>query len=155
MSQGVRTTLLEFMLRVSPEPNTGCWLWTGDYNRAGYGRVSVDGRNRLAHRAVWTLSGRCCIDGKCVCHRCDQPACVNPDHLFLGTQLDNIRDMVSKRRGSNAHAKKLNCPKGHPYDASNTLFSRDSRRSRMARKCRTCRNEQQRAKAKIAERGSK
>ncbi len=79
-----------------PEPNSGCWLWIGPTDNNGYGLYCCDGR-RGAHRESWTRAfGH---PGKLhVLHKCDNPPCVNPDHLFLGTQLDNNRDMYLKGR---------------------------------------------------------
>lgn len=91
-----------------------CWLWTGGRTKAGYGLFSY--RNRLisAHRAAFIAFLGEDPSGKVVCHKCDTPACCNPDHLFLGTQGDNIRDMQMKgrarntpRKGSKHHSAKL------------------------------------------------
>jgi hypothetical protein len=95
-----RPTLEErFWSAVSPEPNSGCWLWTGYTVGRGYGRLG-DGtkRMRLATHVSLQLAGRPAAPGMCVCHRCDMPSCVNPDHLFIGTQADNVRDMHTKGR---------------------------------------------------------
>lgn len=81
-----------------PEPMSGCWLWTGHSVRAGYGHIKVSGKMLYAHRVSWEMAHGAIPTGMCVCHRCDTPACVNPDHLFLGTHLDNARDKVSKKR---------------------------------------------------------
>ena len=80
----------------TPEPNTGCWLWIGAYLKSGYGRVGR--RSRRAHRVSYAAFIGQIPDGQVVCHRCDTPACVNPAHLFLGTQEDNLRDMFAKGR---------------------------------------------------------
>lgn len=83
-----------------PEPNTGCWLWESRADRGGYGWLKEIGRKYLrAHRLSWTLHRGEIPPGMCVLHKCDTPACVNPDHLFLGTHLDNARDRVQKGRG--------------------------------------------------------
>jgi len=76
----------------------GCWEWTACRNEAGYGKFSVArGVWRLAHRvAVELVTGP--IGDQAACHRCDRPWCVNPEHIFLGTQTDNHADMVAKRR---------------------------------------------------------
>ena len=81
-----------------PEPNSGCWLWLSVVNRTGYGTIrDVDKRVRLAHRISYRL--HIGDPGKLhVCHKCDVPSCVNPEHLFLGTDADNYRDMRAKGR---------------------------------------------------------
>lgn len=80
----------------------GCWLWTGTVNRHGYGRVKIGGRTGpvvLVHRLLDELRNGPLPKGVCVLHRCDTPACVRADHLWRGTQADNIRDMDAKGRG--------------------------------------------------------
>lgn len=83
-----------------PDPNSGCWLWTGfETPGMGYGRLQVDGKNMYAHRYSWVLHNGPIPHGLKVLHRCDVPACVNPKHLFVGTTLDNALDMWRKGRG--------------------------------------------------------
>lgn len=76
----------------------GCWFWESTKNHNGYGIVSRRAGNTLAHRVAWTLTHGEIQDGLYVCHKCDTPPCVNPDHLFLGTQKDNVQDMIKKGR---------------------------------------------------------
>jgi hypothetical protein len=87
--------------KLIPEPNSGCWLFTGAVNENGYGSIGIGGRKRgnvFAHRAAWMLYHGEIPDGMYVCHRCDVPSCCNPDHLFLGTAKDNFHDCMKKGR---------------------------------------------------------
>jgi len=82
--------------------SSDCWLWLGCRNAAGYGRISIGRKatGRKAHRVAWELFRGEIPEGAYVLHSCDNPACVNPKHLFLGTQNDNLKDMRDKGRGS-------------------------------------------------------
>jgi hypothetical protein len=82
-----------------PEPNSGCWIWLKSVNRKGYGQFKWDdGKTTLAHRASWKAHKGEIPTGLLVCHKCDVPACINPDHLFLGTDKDNCDDKLRKGR---------------------------------------------------------
>lgn len=107
-----------------------CALWGGTISLDGYGRIFDDGRVRQAHRTLWERANGAIPRGLCICHRCDVKACVNLDHLFLGTHTDNMRDMLTKRRGWNQ--KKETCKRGHVFDKIDC---------RGRRQCRTCANE--------------
>lgn len=80
----------------------GCWEWQAGKTAAGYGEFMFQRKMYYAHRAAWILSCGDIPDGKCVRHKCDNPACCRPDHLELGTQNDNVQDMMSRGRGRKA-----------------------------------------------------
>jgi hypothetical protein len=111
----------------------GCWEWSGS-KWFGYGRINAGGkigRPLLSHRVAYEAFIGPVPAGMCVLHRCDNRACCNPDHLFLGTIGDNNRDMFQKKRDHNS--QKTHCPQGHPYDEQNTYWHPAS-----GRQCRTC-----------------
>lgn len=83
-----------------------CWLWTGSKDKWGYGHFYLNGRTIGAHRASWIIHNGEIPKGQQVCHRCDTPACVNPTHLWLGSQTENLVDAFKKGRSSE-HLKKL------------------------------------------------
>lgn len=79
-------------------PGTNCWLWQGKVNRSGYGVCNENGLTRVAHRVMYrAVFGEFDPELR-ACHRCDTPACINPFHIFLGTQRENMRDMHAKGR---------------------------------------------------------
>lgn len=81
-----------------------CWVWTACRAKGGYGSVVIHGKSTLAHRASWALTYGSPPADMEVCHHCDNPACVRPDHLFLGTHSDNMSDMTTKCRRKNLGA---------------------------------------------------
>lgn len=84
-----------------------CWLWAGSKNNMGYGRINVDGIIKLAHRVLFELEGIKLERKQVVMHTCDTPLCVNPNHLRIGTQKDNIYDMIAKGRANGQFKKTL------------------------------------------------
>lgn len=125
---------------ISPEPNSGCWLWTGAVNPHGYGQITIDGQTVRAHRVSYeAYKGK--IPGRShVLHKCDIPSCVNPEHLFLGTHQDNMRDMKAKGRhkvlkGQDSKSSKLTdsdvvfIRKNHGYAAELAITFNVSKRT--------------------------
>ena len=88
-----KITLARFFSKF--QKSEGCWNWQGSKNDAGYGLLG----HKYAHRMAWQISNNQLIPKKMViCHHCDNPSCVNPNHLFIGTQKDNMQDMIKKNR---------------------------------------------------------
>lgn len=86
----------------------GCWDWSGCFDRNNYGYMSFLKKRLYAHRASWIIYNGFIPDGQCVLHRCDNPRCTNPEHLFLGTQRDNLLDMINKKRYKLMPSRKFN-----------------------------------------------
>jgi hypothetical protein len=105
---------IEDLLLNTVTTTSGCMEWKGTRDKYGYGRMWHEGRaGYKAHRLSMKLSGYS-IDGWVVCHKCDNPSCINPDHLFLGTYADNIRDAQSKGRFPIAKPKPQRRPMNRP-----------------------------------------
>lgn len=109
-----------------------CWEWNGYKNNMGYGLKSRKNRRKLVHRLAWEWVNGPIPSGMNILHRCDNPPCVNPNHLFMGTQADNMMDKKLKGRG-----RKLICKRGHAMEPSNLRISMDSR-GHEKRECLLC-----------------
>ena len=118
--------------RCAPNAN-GCWMWQRLVDRDGYGRFEYHGTKLRAHRVMFeAVHNVKLVLSQFVCHRCDTPGCCNPDHLFVGTHLDNMADMYGKKRSFKQRITV--CPRGHLFSEEGRAWSRDSNR----RCCRAC-----------------
>lgn len=124
-----------FWRKVSPEPNSGCWLWTGYCDPAGYGRVGVFGRaSERVHRVTYRAFVGPISSGLEIDHLCRVRACCNPQHLEAVEHRINV---LRGRGGAAENAAKVTCKRGHPFDETNTvIYVRPS--GRTFRSCRAC-----------------
>ncbi len=111
-----------------------CWVWQGGQTPFGYGHFYWHKRRFAAHRVAWELQFGPPV--KCILHRCDNPACVRPSHLFEGTRTENMQDCISKGRANHwGNRRRTHCRHGHEFTPENTYRSPNRPESRL---CRTC-----------------
>jgi len=110
MPQGYyrRPTTKERLLKKLRITTSGCWEWTGRLDKDGYGKIRFEGQDVSVSRVMWIVCNGPIPKGKQVCHTCDNPPCFNPEHLFLGTCLDNALDSVRKGRKVGVNAGESN-----------------------------------------------
>lgn len=113
--------------------SNNCWIWTAAKTSVGYGELRYDGELTLAHRVSWIVYKGPIPNGLIVCHTCDIRACINPDHLFLGTHSDNTQDMLRKNRNFHKPTHLTRCKRGHEFTPENTYIRPEGRRM-----CRIC-----------------
>lgn len=114
-----------------------CIEWTGSRDKDGYGRTFTEGQAYQAHVLTWISFYGPVPDGMLVMHTCDNPPCINIDHLQLGTHATNAQDRDAKGRGSNQYRGATHCVHGHEFTPENTMANNGGKR-----RCRTCKNEQ-------------
>ena len=129
------------------ENDNGCWIWIGAKQHS-YGKMRFMMKDVRAHRASWMIHFGEIPEGMSVLHRCDTPLCVNPNHLFLGTQQENMADKVAKGRIGNTalHNRiKTHCPQGHELSGDNLYTHKNGR---YCRACRSIQNRKYKEKTK-------
>lgn len=134
MDHDVRERLLAMR-----EVQGDCWVWTGSPDRWGYGQMRHGGRKVGVHRLAYEVFVGPIPPGMVVMHLCDNPPCFKPEHLRVGTQRDNVIDMIDKGRGR-SRGQSSHCRRGHPYEGNNIYWKPDGNSQ-----CRICKNEYSRA----------
>jgi hypothetical protein len=129
---------LEHLKELVTITETGCWEWNHGRTSHGYGVGVLNGRQVMIHRMIWYLrDGAYPPPHDFICHTCDNPPCCNPDHLFMGTQSDNMRDCVDKGRHTQHEAKY--CKQGHLRELGN-MYTSTGKNGRTHYHCKTCHN---------------
>lgn len=132
--------LKEILLqKMQPEPNSGCWIWTSTIGTDGYGKFIFQRKRYRAHRASYQTFIGALTPGLYVCHKCDNPSCINPDHLFQGTNRENQIDC--NKKGRRWTMQGTHCIKGHELSGYNLILQKRKDPSRVRRRrCRICAN---------------
>lgn len=111
------------------DDETGCWNWLAGKDKNGYGKIVINKRHLMVHRASYYYFVGPFEQDKLICHKCDNPSCINPDHLFIGTWLSNMQDKVNKGRLRNQNMDKTHCKRGHEFTEENTKIKSKGRRT--------------------------
>jgi hypothetical protein len=132
----VNWTLAEIRRRSIVDPATGCWLWQRGKISTGYGSIGFGNKRFLAHRLAYAFAHGPIPAGLEICHRCDTPSCVNPEHLFAGSHQVNMADSFAKGRSRSPTAGKSHCRRGHLLSTDNVRLTKT--RGYNTRVCKAC-----------------
>jgi hypothetical protein len=137
--------------RIERIPFSGCWLWMGATVQKGYGQLQIGGKFKRAHRVVFEMLRGQIPEGLNLLHHCDVPCCVNPDHLYPGTQKQNTADAIARGRFRAGwhNAAKTHCSRGHEFTKANTGHHATGHRFCRACHSLTVRRYQQRTKGAL------
>jgi len=128
-----------FFKNVSMGPESKCWDWLGAISRKGYGQFKYTNTMKSPHRISYEFFNGPFSSALHVLHKCDNPKCVNPRHLFLGTNQDNVDDKM--RKGRHQSSSQTHCKSGHEFNEENTIRSKRSDGTKNYRRsCRKCNN---------------
>ncbi len=138
--------LSERLLRRRTISAVGCWEWKGSLDHGGYGKIALRSEGKSLLRGVHRVAAAIWMGFELeselqICHHCDNRKCFNPEHLFIGTQKDNVRDALTKGRldPGRPGKSKTHCPAGHPYSGTNLIMI-FRKKGGTNRQCRACRN---------------
>lgn len=138
--------LNRFWAKVDTKTENECWEWTASKNNKGYGQFAINKIAKSTHRISYTIHKGEIPDTMSICHTCNNPPCVNPKHLYIGTDTQNMRQAADEKRL--ASQKKTHCKSGHEFTPQNTaLYKQKKRGDVLTRVCRTCKklNDQKRS----------
>jgi hypothetical protein len=137
----MKTTKERFLDKVNKTDT--CWLWTGAVTSRGYGTIAISRKTISTHRYSYELHKGEIPEGMLVCHTCDTPRCVNPDHLWLGTKQDNMKDMVAKGRVGESSKPRTHCRRGHEFAVVGFIYG--TKNGKEWRSCKECKKESNKA----------
>ena|SRR3990167_8473917 len=129
----MKSILQKIEEKYEPEPNSGCWLWTGAITYGGYGVLKIGNTMTTAHRVSYELHKGKIPEGLQLDHLCRVRCCVNPDHLEPVTNKENMRRGLGNGPAVKKQLSKTHCPKSHPYSGENLYLMKNG-----GRKCREC-----------------